>query len=365
MDKDNKNRKEFLVNKIISGVFVARINDHFFFVKHPTRTQKYIAHIKYMDAINDFDFDRGFTKNEALSILLDNNLAPADIDQKISKMEKDLDLLKHQLFLNYLKNPPKFRSIREALKLTRQMYSSMLQARHSLDHLTVEGYAESVKMNWLFSSCLYNEQDSLVEDTSILEKIMIKMNAERISNEEHREIARTEPWRSYWNANSDFVFGTPVVDWTEDQKAVVLYSRMYDSAYKSTEPPSELIIEDDDLFDGWMIEQKKEYERSKKEKGTKKAFGNNSDKFDNADEIYSIVTQEQKDNKGKYINSFTPKESVNEVNDMNSLESKMIKNQRMSALKAKGVIQEQHMPDIQRDLAMQANKQMAERFKRK
>ena len=365
MDKDNRNHKEFLVNRIISGVFITKLGNRLFFVKNPTRTQKYLAQMKYIEAMNDFDFDPALTRDTILDILIKYNLVPQDVDQKIDKLEKDIELLKHQLFLNYLKNPLKFKSIKEALVLTRRMYLAFLQARHSLDHLTIEGCAEAAKMNWLFSSRLYDERDNLVEDTSILERVMVRMNSERISNDDFRDIARSEPWRSFWNANSDFVFGTPVVDWTEEQKAVVLYSRMYDSAYKSSDPPSDLIVNDDDLFDGWMIEQKKEYERSKKEKKADKKYASN-EKFDKADEIYTMATQEHKDEKGKkYIGAVTSKEAINEINEMNSLESKMIKQQRMSAIKNAGSLQEQQLPDVKRDLAMQANKLAAERFSKR
>ena len=49
-------------------------------------------------------------------------------------------------------------------------------------------------------------------------------------------------------------------------KILCSFSRMYDSVYKNTECPSDDVIQDDDMLDGWFIQQTKEQEERQKEK---------------------------------------------------------------------------------------------------
>jgi hypothetical protein len=350
----DKIHKEYLVNRVLSGEYIAQIGNAMYFLRHPTRTQRHIAQLKLNQAMGDFDFENALSKDQLLPTLVSNQLVPPDVDDKLRQLEKDLEKLKHNLYLNHKTNPIQAKSMRQALKMTKTYYTELTAARHCLDHLTIEGYAEMVKMQYLVSSCLYNEEDKLVDDMYIYDQMLVKLNQDRITNEDFREIARSEPWRSYWNANSDFVFGTPVADWTEDQKVLVLFSKMYDSAYKSQEPPEEYIINDDDLFDGWMTEQRKKYERDKKErdKDKKKVPGQQA-RHENADEIYVMV----KDSKTGAVD----KNLLKETEGMNSLDAKMRKKQRAEALDKMGVLREEQLPDVKRDLYIEAQQKAAER----
>ena len=49
---------------------------------------------------------------------------------------------------------------------------------------------------------------------------------------------------------------------------MVSFSRMYDGAYGSPECPPDKVIEDDDMFDGWLIDQRRTRE---KEQSVKRA----------------------------------------------------------------------------------------------
>lgn len=348
---DNKIRREHLVSRIISGTYITTINGSMYFLKAPTRTQKYIAQLKLNEAMHDFDFESALSRSAILPILIRFELVPPDVDEKLGQLEKDIEKLKHNIYLQHKTNPIQVKSLKTALKMSKTYHQDMTAARHSLDHLTVEGYAELVKMQYLLSSCLYDDKDKPVEDMYVFDMMMTQLNKDRITNEDFRELARTEPWRSYWNANSDFVFGTPVVDWTEDQKILVLFSKMYDSAYKSNEPPEDYIINDDDLFDGWMIEQRKKYERDKKERDKEKKKAPGSAVHDNADEFYVMVKDDPK--------------MIREVNDLNSLDAKMRKKQRAEALSKRGVLNEAELPDVKRDLMLEAQQEAAKRFQKR
>jgi hypothetical protein len=70
-----------------------------------------------------------------------------------------------------------------------------------------------------------------------------------------RQIARSPEWRLVWTLsreNLSSVFGRPSGDLTLNQRMVTYWSRVYDSAFESHEPPEHGTIDDDDLFDQWL-----------------------------------------------------------------------------------------------------------------
>jgi hypothetical protein len=54
---------------------------------------------------------------------------------------------------------------------------------------------------------------------------------------------------------------------------------MYDNVYESMECPPDEVIKDDDMLDGWFIQQHKDREKKLKEKSTDEKFGNMRDNY--------------------------------------------------------------------------------------
>jgi len=72
---------------------------------------------------------------------------------------------------------------------------------------------------------------------------------------EIREIARSTEWRLTWGLareNLPSIFGCSVGDFNINHKMLIYWSRVYDSAFESTEPPEADIVDDDDRFDDWL-----------------------------------------------------------------------------------------------------------------
>jgi hypothetical protein len=83
-----------------------------------------------------------------------------------------------------------------------------------------------------------------------------------------RKIARSAFWRLKWNTckknrGTQGLFGCETYDLTSDQFNLVYWSMIYDSAFDSVEPPSDNVIEDDDMFDQWL--EKKSKDRQQKQ----------------------------------------------------------------------------------------------------
>lgn len=90
-----------------------------------------------------------------------------------------------------------------------------------------------------------------------------------MASDEIREIARFPEWRLTWTLqreNLSSIFNRSVGDLTLNQKLVIYWSRVYDSAIESAEPPTSEIINDDEKFDEWLANK----DLSSKEESTSK-----------------------------------------------------------------------------------------------
>ena len=82
---------------------------------------------------------------------------------------------------------------------------------------------------------------------------------------------------------------------------------MYDNVFKSVECPTDDVINDDDMLDGWFIQQNKEQEERRKEKEGEKVF----DKFKGKDGQELFVVSGDK-------------EEVNQIYNMNDNNSRNV-----------------------------------------
>jgi len=90
--------------------------------------------------------------------------------------------------------------------------------------------------------------------------------------DEIREVARDPEWRLTWTLqreNLPGIFGRKISDLTLSQKLLIYWSRVYDSAFEGSEPPSSEVINDDDKFDEWLANR----DLAREEQSDKKRLG--------------------------------------------------------------------------------------------
>jgi hypothetical protein len=71
-------------------------------------------------------------------------------------------------------------------------------------------------------------------DPIFLNNISNKISENIIEISTFRTIARSDIWKNYWSANND-VFDRASSSWTDEQKTLIVLTRMYDSAYQHPE----------------------------------------------------------------------------------------------------------------------------------
>lgn len=341
--------KEFLLHRIFSGTTRIEVGDELYVINRPTITDRYKAEEVYNSTIKSNRYEEWYTKTKILKMLEMEGIFSSKDNEKLKKLEKDIEELKFQLFKSLL-NVEKVKFIRSSLQKVRTFLSNLNSTKHSLDYLTLEGYASLKKSQYLASRCLSYENGEMVfsdeymaQAGRLIENIIIAISSNQIEHNEIREMSRSEPWRSYWGSNKTDVFGIPAIGLTDEQRSLILYSRMYDGAYEHPECPDEKVVADDDMFDGWMIFQKRSREKKKTQK-----------------QVDSVLGPKQREAEEIFIPS--SKEHSKNIDDLNTADAAFKRRQRDSVIKKrKKNIKDSHFPDRRAQIVTQANREFASR----
>ena len=336
--------KERIINRIISGTI--RIPPYI--IRKPSRDQLYIAGEIFHKVFQNAAKKGLFTEEELLEFMYTNELWTQEDQTNFERIPKDIDDFKLKLFqANF--NERDRKTLRGALAEARKLQRKLMEKRHSYSHFSRLGLALSAKSKYILAVSIYkgnkpifsDEAAYLVYRGNLIEKIMNKVNSVKCDDGEYRELARTDPWRSIWGSRKceGQLFGCASVDYTDEQKTICGWSELYDSVYNHPECPSDEIVADDDMLDGFLIsEKKKRDERQVKKQGNE------------------AISEEV----GKCGQIFIPVSSAKDaekVDQLNDPRARAIKKQRMGLIMKDGkAINELDFPDQQMNISMAKNK---------
>lgn len=304
----------------------------------------------YDEAYKKAYFDGVPIKKELVNILLENNLwSPLD-DREADKLEKDIEDLKIKAFQNFY-NSRQLSSIKMNIRTLEKKIIKYRSKKLSLDHISCEGVAGLSRSLWIINKTTFYDDDTLYDwKYHSLSFIVDKYNAENITHEQFRKIARTEPWRQIWNSGKkqNNIFGKPSLQLTKDQLALASFSSLYDNIYENPECPDDKIIDDDDCLDGWMILQKRESDKNKKQKQVDGMIQNS--KIANSQEVF-IMAKDQ--------------HSANEVYGLNDPISRNIIKSRDEQIQANNgqEIKFTKLQDVQQEISIQRHQQGIQQIK--
>ena len=345
MEQDTKN---LVVAQILSGFKFFDVDGQRYKIISPSSEIKLLGEYVYRDTMQSEKFEDLITRDKAKMILNQLDIWKPKDNKDLEDLEKYNDDLKIQLYQAAFKSNTQ-NEIRKRLKRTGKIIDKAMIKKHSLEHATVEYHAFLTKRQFITALCIldennqniYTEKGFWLSDPYLLNIIISKIDEESISISEFREISRDEPWRSLWTIGKENVFGIPIKDLNDDQKTLVSFSKMYDNAYESTECPAEEVFKDDDMFDGWMLFQKKQRENEKKQQDLDRLAGKNGE---SAGEVFVVAE--------------TP-EDVGRIQSLNDAGTRRELSQKFKYIKDQGSVKEQHLPEVKRELTRQA----AEQFK--
>lgn len=346
---DNRNINIYL-SRILSGFYLFLYNNTRYKLVYPDIHIKYEAELYAQEEYENNKFNDWITEDNIIDSLVSMGIWTYNGDDNLKSLEKQIEDHKVDLYKNFL-NPTKLKTLRRTLSNIKNTYNSLYNTRHFLDQFTVNGYSQYLKNQYILIHSLYTINNKKVfesmEDTDykLLTSLSNIVSENTIDISVFREIARNDIWKNYWSANSDNLFDKSVINWTDEQKTLVVLTKMYDSAYQHPECPPDQVFEDDDMFDGWMIIQKRENEKNRNKSRTEKIL--EGKKLDKAGEVYIVASS---------------KEEAKNIYDLNDNNSRHIIREREAFIRnSTNEVEVSALPDIQRELTIQNNQQFKNR----
>lgn len=345
---------DYYVSRIISGKMLVKVKDaarteYTFFLNPFEKDYRYLANELYREVYQEGIAAGLFTDSELQSFLIENEIWTPYHEAKLQSLIKDVDELKLKMFECSFKADVLL-AAKNVLKHAKADIVKLAETKMSYNHISASGLAETEKNKFLIGISLYKKNGKrLLNDNSywkfpafILEQVVSYYRQTRITEEQCRWLARNEPWRGYWTARKaeSGVLGTFPADMTDEQRALIAWSNIYDNVQEHPECPSQDVINDDDVMDGWFILQKQKREKEMNTQEVQRYLGN--DKIKNAGEIFIPVSEM----------------SIDKIASMNDIQGQLAKKQRFGYIDKHGDknIPESNMPDTRLEIQMQRNR---------
>lgn len=342
----NSATRELFVYRILSGSLRVQINGKQYLVKKASPDSYYMAQLLYFEELEAASEEGLFDQPSLLQHLMDEGVWDVTKEELYRKIPKDIEDFKVRLFQSTFQSEHA-KQIRRALDSARIKLAELEVDLHSMDHLSCHGAALFARNRYLAGAALYypNGQPVFPDDTSywsdpsdLLDNVMQEIARGRLQDAQLRELARTDPWRGIWQTRKaqGAVFDGPASSLTDEQRAIISYSLLYDSIYEHPDCPGEEIIEDDDTLDGWLILQRREREKRNKQSAGE---GKLSDSTKGCGEVFLMAD--------------TP-EDARKIMEMNEDHARAIQKSRFAHLQKHGQVNELDMPDTKQRLRMEA-----------
>jgi hypothetical protein len=338
----NDGNLENLLYRILGGHLIFYYKQEKYEVRKASNLVRYEAEILYNKILNDEKYNDWIREENISNIMINLGLWTKETDKTIKQLEKRIENQKVELFENFMKTDTQ-KKIRKNLEASKDQLNRITSTKIEFVSHTLEGYAQSIKNEYIICQNLYkngkklfNDLDSDSSSYSYFNEIIFELNKYNISISDFKKLSRSYAWKSYWNAHKNNpMFPGPVSEWTDDQRSLVSFSQMYDSIYEHPECPSEGVIDDDDMLDGWMIVQKRKVEKAKKQQSIDEMNPN----LKKAGEIFLF---------GKNNTE------VEEIMSLNSPEALNKMKEKINFINKVGSADDSSLPDVKRDLISQA-----------
>lgn len=346
--------KELLVARICSGTVRCRLDrpngSRVYLLKSPTSEQLYRAQELYAERFEDCERSGLYTEAALLDFLIVQDFWTIEQEELLTKLPKEIDEFKVGLFKTGFRSKEKT-VIRKALVAARQKLGELSMQRAAYAHLSCSGVASLARSKYLIGVSLYRRSGQPAfagnfwkHSSSLLDAAMEEVARQKLTEAHYRELARSEPWRSIWSSRTSegSLFGVPVTRHNEDQHNLVCWSMLYDNVYSHPNAPSDEVIADDDVLDGWLIDQRRQREAAANEGSADELIKN--EKIRSSQEVYLVADTV---------------DDARKVESLNSAAATATKRQRFKALKEAGTLNELEMPDTKRRLRMEATQKLA------
>lgn len=337
--------RDFFVSRICAGYLKYTKDNKTLIIKPPTELVMYDACCEYLEAYNDAKEEGLLTEEEIIVPLCDAGIWTHKMSEDYDNLPKIIEDTKVAL-LGYAFRPVELNKTRQILNKCRDEFNRLSRIRHSWDYTTCEGTASLVKWQYIIENSTFNKDGSKYEWDEISPSEVLAYYQENILSESIiRELVRNEPWGSIWSIKkkNGKIFDEPM---TQEQRTIIMWSLTYDIVHESPECPQEEIIEDDDMLDGWFIEQRRKRQKDKSKDYADSLITNK--KISGADEILVVAKS---------------KKEIDSIHNMNNFGGELIRKRRLKQVEQEGEVPIMKFKDMQDRLRMEATNKLSQHYK--
>ena len=337
--------RDFFVARIRAGYISFKIDDKRIIVRQPDDDIAVEAEELYIESYEKAIEENILDDNDILDFLIIHDLWSEQKEKEyLEIVPKHIEYWKVELYNSILKSSTR-KQVRKYLEIAKQEFSDLHNLRHSYDYATCAGYASYIKNMFLLSECTTIDNKKIDWSQHDLNLVMNKYHSSLLSVEDLRMLSRTSPWTNMWSTLKENGRIFKNVNLTTEQQVLISWSNMYDRIHESPDCPSEGVLDDDDMLDGWLLVQRKKREADQKKQEVEGAVNT---KIANADEIYVKVESY---------------EDAKKIDLLNPSHVNRTKRQRLQQLKEKGVIKEQEFKDVQLKRSMEMRQAFTQQVK--
>lgn len=344
-----QHEREYFVSRIRSGIYFVKDFAANLKIYQPTIEQELELNQLYIEAYERAINEDFMTEEEMLNWMREKDLWTEQDDEKIDGLKKDIERLKVEIF-NARNNEQLKEKIRLYLRAGEKQLMKVFSKKNAFYENTCESIAFSEKSFGFIKACTFLGREKYKFDKLSLDVIWNEYCTQILNETKIRELARNEPWRTLWVMNTSSTYNLFQDNGrvlSPDQTAILIWSKTYDNVNESMDCPSDDVIEDDDMLDGWFIVQRKKREKQRAESELDNSIKN--EKIKNADEVF-IVAGSKKD--------------ANRINEMNDTGGKIVKKQRENLIKQKGSVGQGEFQDEKIKLSGQSVQMYKDKFRR-
>ena len=332
---------ENILYNIINGYYTIVIDNKIYKIVYPNILIKHKAYNIYLKSIEDNKYDvESWISDLQIKNLLDRyNLWNDDLENQLKTSLNNLNNTKIELYQNFINIDIRL-ELKKIIKDLNNSINELYKKKYYFDYLSLEFYTQNIKNQYLICNMIYGIDNEKIFDydnfdnidSMFLDKILTEIHANYINSTTIKKLARSEIWRSFWNISKEKVFPGNIIDWTDDQKSLVNFTKMLDSIREHMECPSEEVLTDDDALDGWIFYQNDKNEKEKKKKQISEKFKLDDKK---AGEVF-LVTKNKKE-----IYNLNDNQTNRDIKEMIDITQK------------NGTVKWADLPHVKRDLQQQ------------
>lgn len=255
------NRIKETVYRLILGKVKFKVNNQSIEYTPPCADLLYEAELFYNDTLNSLYYpgciSRAFSKEK----LTDMGYWDDKKEKEEKEMPEQIKEVKIKLYEAWKEEKATHvRFLRKHLELLKGRQRYLFMIASSIDSYTVEYLAHRLQQEYIIlrSVNINGRPINQADPLPFYSNIVAKISELSISPDQFKKVARDYDWWCYY-ANG--YFNNKLLN--EEQQVAISTTKCFESAYKNPDCPPEEVLDDPDLFDGWLELSRKENEGRK------------------------------------------------------------------------------------------------------